>query len=145
MINFIRKNALNFCWLITLAALLVSLYLSEILQWPICNMCWYQRIFLYPQVILLGMAAFKEDHNILPYTIVLSSIGFLFAIYQYLMQLFPLTFDGLIQCSVGVSCATKHFNWLGFVTLPLLSAATFFLLIILQCIGRRNCLDDTRG
>lgn len=142
MINFARRQTLLISWLIALIALLTSLYLSEALEWPVCELCWYQRVFLYPQVILLGMAVFNEDRNVLRYTLALSAIGLLFAIYHYLEQLFPLTFQGIITCSVGVNCATRHINWLGFITLPLLSVCTFATLLIVQTIGRSNRFDD---
>ena len=144
MISYIRNNALIISWLITLAALLISLYFSEILQWPICQLCWYQRVFLYPQVLLLGMAAMNDDRSILKYTLALSIAGMLFASYQYLVQLFPLTFEGILHCAPGISCATKHINWFGFVTLPLLSVGTFAMLTIMQAIGSCNRLNNTR-
>ena len=145
MINWIRNNALIISWLIALSALLTSLYFSEVLQWPVCQLCWYQRIFIYPQAILLGMAAMNDDYSMLKYALALSVVGLLFAGYQYLVQLFPLTFEGILHCSAGISCATKHINWFGFVTLPLISVATFTLLIITQAIGSSNGLHDTRG
>lgn len=136
--RFIKENSLMISWLITVIALLVTLYLSEAMMWPVCHLCWYQRIFLYPQVVLLGMAAFKNDRAILPYTIVLSIIGLIFAIYQYLMQLFPITFEGITLCGAGPSCATMHINWLGFITLPLVSVGVFVVLALVQIIGRQS-------
>jgi disulfide bond formation protein DsbB len=136
--RLIQEQPLIISWLIALIALLTTLYLSEILLWPVCHLCWYQRICLYPQVILLGIAAFNNDRSILPYTLVLSSLGLIFAIYQYLMQLFPITFEGISLCGAGPSCATIHIHWLGFMTLPLISAAGFFILVIIQAIGKQS-------
>jgi disulfide bond formation protein DsbB len=128
----VRKNALTIGWLITVAALLVTLYMSEVMLWPVCHLCWYQRICLYPQVILLGMATFKDDRSILPYAGALSVIGLLFALEQYLMQLFPITFEGITLCGTGPSCSTMHIQWLGFITLPLISVSVFATLAFLQ-------------
>ena len=136
--RFIKEQALLISWLIAVIALLTTLYLSDILMWPVCHLCWYQRICLYPQVILLGMAAFKNDRNILPYTLALSCIGLVFAIYQYLMQLFPVTFEGITLCGAGPSCATMHMNWLGFITLPLIGMIGFLVLVVVQAIGRKQ-------
>jgi disulfide bond formation protein DsbB len=139
--HFLREQALMISWLIAVAALLTTLYLSEVMLWPICHLCWYQRICLYPQVILLGMAAFKNDRSILPYTLALSVIGLIFAIYQYLTQLFPITFEGITLCGTGPSCATMHMNWLGFITLPLIGIVGFIVLVVVQAIGRRSTLS----
>lgn len=136
--RFIKEQALTLSWLVSLIALLATLYGSEVLLWPICHLCWYQRICLYPQVILLGIAAFKNDRHILPYTLTLSVIGLIFAIYQYLMQLFPVTFEGITLCGAGPSCADMHINLLGFITLPLISIVGFAALVILQSLGRKQ-------
>ena len=136
--RFIKEQALIISWLIALAALLTTLYLSDIAMWPVCHLCWYQRICLYPQVIILAMAAFKDDRSIFRYTLALSGIGLIFAIYQYLMQLFPITFEGITLCGAGPSCSTLNMNWLGFITLPLISVIGFLLLIAVQAIGRQS-------
>jgi disulfide bond formation protein DsbB len=134
----LKEHALIISWLIAVVALLATLYLSEIMLWPVCHLCWYQRICLYPQVILLGIAAFKNDRGILPYTLCLSVIGLIFAVYQYLTQLFPITFEGITLCGTGPSCATMHMNWLGFITLPLIGIVGFIVLAVVQAIGRRD-------
>jgi disulfide bond formation protein DsbB len=136
--QFIKEQALIISWLIALVALLTTLYLSDILMWPVCHLCWYQRACLYPQVVILAIAAFKNDRNIFPYTLALSIIGLIFATYQYLMQLFPITFQGITLCGAGPSCSTINMNWLGFVTLPLISVIGFLVLILVQAIGRQS-------
>ena len=134
----IKESALTLSWLFALCGVLVTLYLSEIIQWPVCHLCWYQRICLYPQAILLGMATFRGDYRLMPYMITLSVIGFLFALYQYLMQLFPVAFEGIPLCGTGADCATMHIQWLGFVTLPLLGVLLFAALAVLQALANKK-------
>src|SRR3989304_5997978 len=86
VLNFFAKHALAFSLAVALTATLGSLFYSEIAGYEPCRLCWWQRIFMYPQVILLGMALWKEDWGIADYSIALSSIGALIAGYHYLLQ-----------------------------------------------------------
>lgn len=52
----IRRYALHLAWLVAIIATGGSLYMSEILLWEPCKLCWVQRIFMYPLVLLLGIA-----------------------------------------------------------------------------------------
>ncbi len=119
---------LSFTWLLSVLALLVTLYLSEILHWPVCHLCWYQRICLYPQVILLGMAVYRGRQDIVPYSIALLVVGFLFALYQTLEQHIP-ALQSIGVCGQGPSCSTIHMQLFGFLTLPMLSCIGFLVFI----------------
>lgn len=117
--NF-SKYRLFIAWLIALAAMLSTLFASEILKWPVCVLCWYQRICIYPLVILLGIAAFRDDKTIIPYALPFSIIGFLFAAYQYAEQMIP-GFAPIEFCTQNLPCSAIHIKLFGFVTLPFLS------------------------
>lgn len=132
MLKILRNYALYFAWIIAVVALVVSLYSSEILEMPVCHLCWYQRIALYPLAIILGIAAYYNDHEIFKYTLPLSLIAMLLAFYQYLTQMIP-GFSPIEWCGVGPSCAAIHFKLLGFITYPLLSfsAALSITLLLL--------------
>lgn len=108
-------------WLIALVAMIATLLASGILQWPVCPLCWYQRICIYPLVILLGVAAYRNEKLIIPYALPFPAIGFLFAAYQYLEQMIP-GFSPIEFCTQGVPCSTIHLKLLGFITIPFLSA-----------------------
>lgn len=126
----LKRYGLFFAWLIALFALLSTLFASEILNWPVCPLCWYQRICIYPLVILLGIAAYKNEKMVLPYALPFPAIGFLFAVYQYLEQMIP-GFSPINFCKQGVACSTIHLKLLGFITIPLLSAVGCFVIFIL--------------
>lgn len=122
----ISKNAILITFLATAAATLGSLYLSEITKFAPCKLCWYQRIFMYPQVIVLGIGYFINDLKVRIYALVLSIIGLLIAIYHILVQFFP----GVFQCSDEVAeCAVTQFVYFGFITIPVMSAITFGFII----------------
>lgn len=131
-----RKYSLYFAWLLSLLGTLLSLFLSEMLHWPICALCWYQRICLYPLVIILGIATFRNDNKITIYTIPLTLLGIVFAGYQYLEQMIP-GFSPIDVCGTGPSCS--HIDWIfgGFITLPLISAAGFVLISACLFMSKR--------
>lgn len=134
--HFLKRHAILLAWLLSLLAFFISIFLSEVEGWPVCHLCWYQRVCLYPQVIMLGLAAMREDAGVLDYLIPISFIGLVFSLVQYLLQQFPVVFSQIELCGAGPSCVVEHLNWLGFITLPFLSAVLFALLIILQWVGR---------
>jgi disulfide bond formation protein DsbB len=119
-------------WLVSLAATLSALYASEILKMPVCTLCWDQRVFMFPLVIILGIATFRNDLKIVIYAIPLASLGALIALYHYLLQMIP-ALAPFTPCRVnatGVSC--EHIDWqlFGFITFPLLSLVAFVAILI---------------
>lgn len=134
----LKKYGLFFAWIISLIAMLTTLYFSEILQWPVCPLCWYQRIALYPLVILLGIAAYKDDRAIISYAIPFPLIGLFFAVYQYLEQMIP-GFAPIEFCRDGaVACSTIHLKLFGFITIPFLSAIACVMILILLMISKHR-------
>lgn len=125
----ISNNAIVISFLIASIATLGSLYLSEIRGFTPCKLCWFQRIFMYPQVIILGMSMFINDVKVRFYALILSIIGFGIAIYHILVQFLPTMF----QCSDEVAnCALKQTSYFGYVTIPVMSATAFgFIIIVL--------------
>ncbi len=136
-----KKHALYFAWLLSLVSTLLSLFLSEMLHWPICALCWYQRICLYPLIIILGIACFRSDNRIAIYTLPLTILGIIFAGYQYLEQMIP-GFSPIDVCGAGPSCSHVDWMWGGFITLPLISAAGFILISLCLIAALRNLSND---
>lgn len=115
--------------LIALAATIGSLVYSEIVGFEPCKFCWLQRIFMYPQVFLLGIALYRKDWNIAIYCITLSSIGALIGLNQYLLQL---TGTSFIPCGAtgSLACDKIFVEVFGFITIPLMSLSGFVLMIV---------------
>ncbi|MDM5205797.1 disulfide oxidoreductase [Cytobacillus kochii] len=129
-----KKNQimLYFSWVVALIATLGSLYFSEIKQFIPCELCWYQRIFMYPLVLILGTGTFYQDISVRRFALPMAFIGWCISLYHYLVQKMP----GLAEvtpCSNGVPCSGQYINWLGFITIPFL-ALTAFTLIIFFCL-----------
>jgi disulfide bond formation protein DsbB len=138
------ENALVGAWGIALIATLGSLYFSEVLKFIPCGLCWFQRIFMYPQVILLGLAVIRKEYGIARYSLALSVIGGSISLYHYLIQKVPFFQSHAISCG-RISCTGQYINWLGFITIPFLALIAFVLISVLSMIiirqekeGKRN-------
>lgn len=133
MVQFIKKNALYLAWAGALTAMLGSLYFSEVMDFPPCVLCWYQRIAMYPLVIILGFAIYKKSRDMLLPAFVLSGIGWLIGLYHNLLY-YNILPEAAAPCVAGVSCTTKFIEWFGFVTIPFLALAGFTAILVLLII-----------
>ncbi len=115
---------------LALIATFGSLYFSEIAGYPPCVLCWYQRITMYPLVVILGVGYLFKDKMAIIYSLILTSIGSFIASYHVLLY-YKLIPESIKPCKAGISCTTKYIEWFGFVTIPLLSLIAHFLILIL--------------
>lgn len=133
--EFISQNSLPFAFLVAVAATVGSLYLSDVVGFIPCSLCWYQRIFMYPLAIILGIATLKNDLKVTRYAIPLAVIGAVIAAYQYILQMSPIP----LPCTgTAVSCATKQLVLFGFITIPLMSFAAFSLMLFFLFLVQRS-------
>ncbi|MGY4691650.1 disulfide oxidoreductase [Salibacterium sp. K-3] len=130
MRKIVTSYGLYAAWLVSAAAVLGSLYFSEGLGFEPCELCWYQRILMYPLVIVLGIAAYDHNTRIIRYVLPLSVIGVLISAYHYLMQKIP-GFAPVEPCAEGVPCQGQYINMFGFITIPFLALLGFLLITIL--------------
>lgn len=141
VVVLIRRHALYLAWLVALVATAGSLVFSEVLGYIPCQLCWFQRICMYPQALLLGLASYHDDRRIATYLIPLSAIGLAIAVFHYLEQKVPgFGLPGL--CQVGVPCSGQYINWWGFVTIPFLSLTAFALILSLLWAKRRDTGEE---
>ncbi|QRG69495.1 disulfide oxidoreductase [Brevibacillus choshinensis] len=131
------EQAMFASWGVALIATAGSLFFSEVLKYIPCDLCWYQRILMYPLVILLGVASAKKDYKMSFYTLILSVIGGLISLYHYLIQKVPALHELGNACGI-VPCNSDYINWLGFITIPFLALIAFSLIIVLQIFILKN-------
>jgi disulfide bond formation protein DsbB len=131
--SFLRPYSLLVAWLIALVGTAGSLVAEYGFGLTPCMLCWYQRIFLYPLVIILGVAAFRNDRKARGYVLPLSVLGSCVALYQYLEQKVP-ALRNAIRCTTGVPCSGHYINWLGFITIPFLSLIGFLAITALLLV-----------
>jgi len=125
--SFFYHYGLLMAWIVAFVAAAGSLFLSEVMHFEPCRLCWFQRIFMYPMVILLGMAAYKNDRRMAAYVLPLSIIGGLISIYHYAEQKIP-GLAKLLPCTVGVPCNEDYLDWFGVITIPLMAFVAFVLI-----------------
>lgn len=131
-LQFVSKNAVFFAFVVALGATLGSLFMSEIVGYEPCKLCWYQRILLYPQVILLGLALWKKEKIVAARnSIALSAVGAGVAIYHYLVQLGVAPEPACDVVGLTVSCSQRFVMSFGYITIPLMSLTAFALILVL--------------
>lgn len=138
IVEFIQKYILELLLVVSGMGTFLSLFYSEVLGELPCDLCWYQRIFLYPQVIILGIAKWKKDASVLKYSLGLSFGGALVALYHYYIQWGGVA---LIPCSgelLASPCAQKTILEFGYITIPFMSLVSFTLMIVLNVLAKKQ-------
>jgi disulfide bond formation protein DsbB len=132
--RFLSNNILLFGFIVSLAAFLGSLFYSNVIGFVPCELCWWQRLLIYPQVILFAVGLYYKKKGLsiealLTSSLMLSSIGALIALYHAYGQLIDNSV--LPACEVqGVSCAKQYFVTFGYINIPTMSLTIFLLLIV---------------
>ncbi len=103
-----------------------SLYFSEVVGFTPCVLCWYQRIAMYPLVLVLGIAAWRRDAGIWRYVLPIAGVGLIISIYHNLIQFRPALDIG--TCTPDASCTARHVAAFGFVSIPFMAGAGFLLI-----------------
>jgi len=139
-------KALLWSFIVSLTAVLGSLFFSEIALFEPCKLCWFQRIFMYPLPILFLIAFVRKETCIRSYALVMSVIGFLIAAWHYFLQvgaMYNIDVEKLTNCDVvgySPSCASYFILSFGYITIPMMSLSAFALiaLILLVKPGKEN-------
>ncbi len=137
LLNSIAGYELWLAWGVASVATLGSLYLSEIAHLLPCRLCWFQRIFAYPPlVIVLGVAGWRRDTDVRLTAGLLAVIGGAISLYHYTIQHFPSLEGG--SCDASVPCSAAYIWQWGFVSIPYMAAAAFGLILVLLFALRSN-------
>jgi disulfide bond formation protein DsbB len=135
-------------WLMSVLAMLGSLYYSQIAHFTPCEYCWYQRIAMYPLAIILGIAAFRNDNAVRRYVYPLAIIGSFISGYHYLIQRIPDLAAG--KCSSTTPCTAALVWKFDFVSIPFMALVSFAVIVTVLALDRANArtatdLDAARG
>lgn len=135
--KFFKENLIQFSLLIATVSTLGSLYFGEIVKFPPCSLCWYQRIFMYPIVFVIAVGLWKKDKNIAYFVLPFSVIGLIISIYHNLLY-YGIISERFEPCTIGVSCTAKQLDLFGFVSIPLLSLIAFLTITMLTLIYKKQ-------
>lgn len=138
LITFLQKRAVLLSLVVAFTALVGSLTYSDVLGYEPCKLCWVQRIFMYPQVFIFGLALWKKDMSALLYGTVFSFIGGSIALYHYVTQLGwnPLN----LPCAAigySVSCSKIFVLNFGYITIPVMAFSAFIFIFTLSLLVRK--------
>lgn len=129
----ILEHGLYIAWAIAVIATAGSLYFSEVKEYIPCTYCWYQRILMYPLVILMGIAAVRKDYKQVIYMLPITLIGMCLSLFHYLKQKTNWFASGSDACAL-IPCDIEYINLLGFITIPFLAFVAFSLITIIQLL-----------
>lgn len=117
---------------------ILTLVYSEVFGFIPCGLCWLQRVFLYPLVVIFGIAIFTKDRAAALYGIALSAVGALVALYQHYLQMGGSEFIACPVAGGGADCARRYVFEFGYVTFPMMSLTLFVFIIAILYIYRKR-------
>lgn len=140
-LTIIKKNYLVIGFGISFLATLFSLIYSEVIGFVPCRLCWFQRIFMYPQILIFGLALWQkiryqivENKEVLKYSFLLTLVGLSISIYHNVLYYAKSGIDVLCDAS-GISCFKRIVSVFGgYISIPMLSLSAFFALMTMTII-----------
>jgi disulfide bond formation protein DsbB len=137
--KLVERFALPFSLAVVLAGIVVSLIYSDYFGIEPCFLCWYQRVFLYPQALLFALAWWKKDARVADYSIAFSIAGSVFALYQHYIQMVG---ESPFPCPAnGGDCLKRFLFAYDHITFPWVAFVTFALLIVVMLFVRRSARE----
>jgi disulfide bond formation protein DsbB len=143
LVSAVAPQSVLLAWIVATVTTLGSLYYSEHAGFVPCELCWYQRILMYPLVIVLGVAWIRRDAKVWMTALVFVVLGAPLSLYHWLVERVP-AFAESSSCSVSVPCTAPWFEKLGFVTLAWMAMSSFLLIgVLMVCaiVGARAYQD----
>ena len=133
--RFLQDHGAKLAFIVALTATLGSLYFSEVRHFIPCTLCWYQRILMYPLVIITLVGIIERDDFLPAYVLPFALVGTVVAGYHYAIQLGIM--GSSTSCAIGVPCSSRYVNYFGFVTIPLMALTAFLLILVIMWATRR--------
>ncbi|WP_024955173.1 disulfide oxidoreductase [Sulfurospirillum arcachonense] len=128
---------LFFAWIIATVSTLGSLFFSEVIGYIPCTLCWYQRICMYPLVLILLAGMVPFDRSVFRYAVPFIALGWFFSLYHNLIH-YDIIPESARPCSQGIPCSVRYIEWFNFITIPMLSFIAFSLIGILLYMLRKE-------
>ncbi len=133
VVGAVGPSSLPLAWIVALVTTLGSLYYSEHAGFAPCTLCWYQRVVMYPLVVVLGVAWLRRDRSVWLTAAPLVVIGAPLSLYHWLVERVPSLAEGA-SCSLDAPCSSPWFEKLGYVTLAWMCMSSFLLIgALLAC------------
>ncbi|GIU98385.1 MAG: hypothetical protein KatS3mg014_0001 [Actinomycetota bacterium] len=141
--DMVGGSSLVLAWIVATVATLGSLYYSEVARFVPCELCWYQRIAMYPLAVVLGIAAVRSDFGIRRYVLPLVSIGAAISVYHYQLERFPAQTS--LACTVDVPCTTVWVWEFHYISIPFMALSAFALIATVLLLGPSTAEAPSAG
>ncbi len=132
---FFKKYTFHIGFIVALGAVALSLFYSNVIGYAVCELCYLQRVFLYPQLILFGMEFYKRDQTMVDFSLALAFFGAIVSLFHLYVENGGET---ALSCATGgsaaVSCAARYVYEFGYITIPTmaLTASVFIILLLVN-------------
>lgn len=130
----VAGQGMKLAWIMALVAMVGSLYYSEVAGFLPCEYCWYQRIAMYPLVVILGIALLKKDRGIRPYALALAIPGGIVSAYHYTIERFPDLQVG--ECNLCIPCTVAWFMKFDLVSIAFMAFVCFSVIVTVLVLDR---------
>jgi disulfide bond formation protein DsbB len=127
--NLLGTKALWLAWIVALVATVGSLIYSEVIHFPPCRLCWFQRIAMYPMVVVLLVGAIRREFQAKFYALPMALIGLGISIYHYILQRVPNLESG--ACDPSNPCSAIFVDVFGFISIPFMAGSGFIVIAVL--------------
>jgi disulfide bond formation protein DsbB len=124
-------------WSIALLSTFAALFIGEVMGKTPCLLCWYQRVFMFPLAIILGVACYGADGGVWRYALPVAGAGLMISLYHNLL-FWGVIPEDIQPCGAGPSCSSADLNLIGFIPIPTLALAAFAALTLLLILIRRR-------
>ena len=139
--RIVQPRAMAIAWAVAALATAGSLYFSEVAGFTPCTLCWYQRIAMYPMVVLLGVAAIRRVRSVTGAP-ALAAIGAGIAAYHVALEWVPSLDTG--ACALTAPCTFVWFRVFGVFSLPTLALIAFLLILAMLLIRDPDAAEEWR-
>lgn len=136
--ELIGKRGILLAFITALIATLGSLFYSNVAGFPPCDLCWFQRIFMYPLVILFAVALIKKDSSVIKFALPTALIGGIISLYHNYMYFGDQGLNAICQLfGVGVSCTKRYVFEFGYITIPMMALTAFALILVFLVLVKK--------
>lgn len=138
----IAEDGQNLALVFATAATAGSLFYSQIIGYVPCELCWYQRIFMYPLTLLIAASIYKKQKDFFDYVLPMALIGSVISIYHYGIQF--LNFSAICGVTNAASCSERSSMYFGYITIPLMALTAFVSVAICMYLKKMHNKSASR-
>lgn len=133
VLSELARSGRELALIVAATAMFGSLFYSQVLGLVPCEMCWFQRIFLYPLTFIIGVAVFRRKGAVFEFVLPLCVIGSLFSLYHYGLQ-----FTSIFTSNCVSTCGQKLFAYFGYMTIPMMALTASVTIAVLLYLDHKS-------